>query len=106
MWWTVAMAMQAPAGPPDTAVRPLVIPTTAGTTCGDDPGDDVVVCGRRDRDAFRLKPLPERYRPADAMPQAEMTIAGKLKMAAEAEAGQAAGGGAPPRAMVRLKLPF
>jgi hypothetical protein len=101
MWWTMVLAVQSVAGPPD--VRPPRPSFPA--RCDEGEAGEGVVCGSADQDGFRLKPLADRYATTDALPQAETTIVGDLKVSAESEAGQAIGH-APPRAMVRLKLPF
>ena len=103
MWWVVAIAMQAAAGPPDT--RPKSRVAQAPMRCPEEAGDDVIVCGVRDQESFRLRPLPQGFERDPRLPKAGMTIGG-VGVSAEAEAGQAAGGGAPPRAMIRLKIPL
>lgn len=93
-------ALQA-VGPPLPAPEKL----RATRACRTDPREDgeVVVCGRPDQEAFRLRPLPDR---ADAASlRAEVGIAGDLKAAAEVE--RANVGGIPSnRIMLRLKLPL
>ncbi len=105
MWW-VALAMQAAAGPADPEAARRRAPLVSAKPCDATSTEEVVVCGARDQEAFRLRQLPGRYSAAAGLPRAEVTLAGKLKMAADTEPGQTLGGGAPPRAMVRLKLPF
>lgn len=105
MWWTVAIAMQGVAGPPDTKPRTHPAPGAPPAMCPEGTGDDIVVCGGLDQESFRLRQLPEGFERDPRLPRAGMTIGG-VGVSAEAEAGQAAGGGAPPRAMIRLKIPL
>ena len=100
----VTMALQAVAGPPDVA--PARRPASAQTACPTQAsGDEIVVCGARDQERFRLRSLPPGFERRPGLPRAGMTIGG-VGVSVESEAGQAAGGGAPPRAMIRLKIPL
>lgn len=105
MLWTVVIAMQGAAGPPDTAPNRRSAPSVRPEVCPDESGGDIVVCGARDQERFRLRSLPPGFERDPGLPRAGMMIGG-VGVSAEAEAGQAAGGGAPPRAMVRLKIPL
>ena len=94
-----AQAVAGPVLPPLVTVAPArnCPPATADET-------EVVVCGRRDDDGFRLKPLPERFARED-LPKVEVALSGGASVAAEAEAGNV--GGIPTnRAMMRFKLKF
>ena len=68
-------------------------------------GEDSGVCGRANDDAFRLKPLPDRYIAARGLPGAEVRLFGKAKAAAEVE-DASLGGVQSNRVMMRLTLPF
>lgn len=105
MLWTVLIAMQVAAGPPDTAPDRRSAPLVRPAACPEESGGDIVVCGARDQERFRLRSLPPGFERDPRLPRAGMTIGG-VDVSAGAEAGQAAGGGAPPRAMVRLKIPL
>jgi len=101
-WFVLGMqASGAASGTPDPAPIRLTAPCP-----GPSDGGDVVVCGRSRGDEYRLKPLPDRYRPsAQAIPRAQVPLAGGFKGAAETE--QADVGGFPSnRIMLRLKRPF
>lgn len=103
LWWIVLVLQAGGAASASPTAAPIrVTPTCPAPT----EGGDVVVCGRVDRDRFRLAPLPDRYqRSAAALPKAEVPLLGRLKGAAETE--QADVGGFPSnRVMLRLKLPF
>lgn len=102
MLWTVAFGLQAMSGPSDGKPRPR---PTAPATCEEVSADEVVVCGARDQEGFRLRPLPQEFERDPTLLRAATTIGG-IGVSAESEAGQAAGGGAPTRAMVRLKIPL
>ncbi|MCU6455626.1 5'-nucleotidase [Sphingomonas sp. A2-49] len=103
----MALALQAApvAGPPVPAeLRPARAPAPA-VPCGSrDDGGDIVVCARA-RDADRLRPVAEGTYARRPL-RAETGVAGKLRVAAEAEQGVLPNGQSAPRAMMRLKLPF
>lgn len=66
------------------------------------PEGAIVVTGRRlDQ---RIERLPESEEPL--LPRAEFGLAGKARIDFHGEGGQSANGAAPPRAMVRVKVPF
>lgn len=97
MLFATLLALQA--GPPATPPR-----TSAGRDCPDAPGGEVVVCGRRDQEEFRLRPLPDRYEEPGVVPRAAVKL-GPGQLAAETE--QVDIGGVPSkRLMLRFKLPF
>jgi hypothetical protein len=98
-----ALMLLLQAGPPDAAPRPRIArpcpPETPET-----PSGDVVVCGRRDQEEFRLRPLPDRYEAAEGLPRAATKL-GPGTISAETE--QVDVGGFPSRrAMVRFKMPL
>ena len=97
------------AGPPVPPPRvvPKPIEVTGPCAAGHQPrqDDEIVVCARP-QEAFRLKPLPDRYTPQSGIPKAEVKVFGNAKLSAEAERGADAQGGPINRAMVRLKIPF
>ena len=97
----LAMLQAAVAGPV------MEKPRTPVPACGTAAADgSLVVCGQG-QEAFRLRPLPDRFT-ADpsALPKAETGIlGGRAKLAAEAEQA-GVGGFTSNRAMVRLKTPF
>lgn len=99
------MLQAAVAGPMIATPRqPAPPPAACGTKAAD---GTVVVCGRGTQDAYRLRPLPDRYDPdALALPKAETGIlGGRAALAAEAEAASV-GGVQSNRAMVRMKIPL
>ncbi|MCH4894229.1 MULTISPECIES: hypothetical protein [unclassified Sphingomonas] len=65
--------------------------------CAAAPGDDIVICRRRDDARYRLAPLPDTWVRSD---RAEADLAGG-KLSVEAEQGRY-----DPRLMLRFKLPF
>ena len=68
------------------------------------PDGDVVVCGTRDPDRYRLKPPPAAFAREEKLAKAEVPIGGG-KLAATTQ--QVTIGGVPSnRVMVSLKLPF
>lgn len=89
----VLPAPRAPASPAEGTCPPAVT------------ADEVVVCGRPDQEAFRLRPLPPRYTDP-TLPKAETGLfGGAAKAAVEVE--NAGIGGVPSnRLMFRLKTPF
>ena len=96
----IMLALQSVSGP--------VLPVERSASQGRCPPvispDEVVVCGRRDDDQFRLKPLPPGYQQPEGLPKAQTALLGG-KAAVETE--QAMIGTAPVnRIMVRWKLPF
>lgn len=89
------------AGPVLPAPR---VPAAATACPADGEADEVVVCGRRDDERFRLRPLPPPPG-RTGLPMAETTLPGGAKAAVQTE--QANVGGAPSnRVMVRLSWPF
>jgi hypothetical protein len=92
--------LQAVAGP----VLPAAPRPASDRPCpADTSTDEVVVCGRRDNEQFRLRPLaegPEAWR----VPRAQLKV-GDAALAAETEAASV-GGFQSNRLMLRLKLPF
>ncbi len=100
----VILALQTASGPSlqrDDLRVPLQKRCVPGGT-----GDDIVVCGRTDPDQYRLKPLPDRYKPPDGPPRAELNLSDREKLGVEVEQGSDAQGGAINRAMARYKLKF
>lgn len=101
MWMTIMAVQAAVAGPPasyDLANAPKPRP------CERTAGDDIVVCGGKGGDQYRLKPLTRQLeRPM--LPKAEVGVLGKGKLSAETESA-GVGGFTSKRAMVRLKIPF
>lgn len=65
--------------------------------------DDVIVCAR-DPDAYRLHPVPERFR-RGGLPEARIHL-GSTALAAETEAAGLPGGVPINRIMFRLKIPL
>lgn len=92
---------QSVAGPPAAGPERL----RSAPACRPDEGEagEVVVCGRRDDDRYRLKPLPDGYE-RSAVPRAE-TALGPGKLSAETEAAEI-GGVRSNRVMLRFKVPF
>jgi hypothetical protein len=83
-------------------------PRRSAPACGTTgPHGALIVCGAG-QEAFRLRPLSDRYQAdAAAIPKAETSIlGGKVKLAAEAEQAGDGRGGRINRAMVRLKTRF
>jgi hypothetical protein len=69
-------------------------------------GGDIVVCGRRHDDQFRLPRLDsERFEPRAAR-KAEIGLGGNVKGAAEVESATLGSGLTSNRVMLRLKMPF
>ncbi|PCD04264.1 hypothetical protein COC42_08240 [Sphingomonas spermidinifaciens] len=89
-----------PALPRDDLRVPVLKRCTPGV------GDDIVVCGRTDPDAYRLKPLPERYEAVKGPPRAELGLSDREKLGVEVEQGSDAQGGPISRVMARYKLRF
>jgi hypothetical protein len=98
----LALALQAAtAGPLLERQRPTAPAPRCGTA---GPDGEVVVCAAP-QEAFRLRPLPDRYdADAPALPRAETKI-GNATLAAEGEQA-GVGGFVSNRAMMRLKVPF
>ncbi|KKI19610.1 hypothetical protein XM50_08505 [Sphingomonas sp. Ag1] len=95
------LTVQAVAGPPAPVARaPVERPCPVAK-----PGEEIIVCGRSG-DAFRLKPMPDRYAPERAPPKAETAINGVGTLAAEAERAADAQGAPINRAMIRLRVPI
>lgn len=65
--------------------------------------DEVVVCGRQDQEAFRLRPMPPQYE-RQAPPKAETSLLGGVG-SVETEQGNV-GGFPSSRAMLRMKWKF
>lgn len=98
-WLMLALQVAGPpaATPPKRpSERPCPVPK---------PGEEIVVCARPN-DAYRLKPLPERYVAERAPPKAETAIAGVGTVAAELEQAADAQGAPINRAMIRLRIPL
>lgn len=97
------LTLQAVAGPmlpaePRPATDRQCPPAAAGN-------DEVVVCGRQNQEAFRLRPLTAGY-DKPTLPKAETSLfGGAAKGAAEVE-GASVGGVQSNRLMFRLKTPF
>ncbi|MDF2495687.1 5'-nucleotidase [Sphingomonas sp.] len=97
----VMFAVQAVAGPPSPVVRaPVERPCPTAK-----PGEEIIVCARPD-DAFRLKPIPDRYTAERAPPKAETALKGVGTVAVEAEQAADAQGAPINRAMIRLRVPI
>ena len=79
-------------------------PLARGSACvRSGPSDEIVVCGRRDPDKFRAKPLPPDYQEGPL--RAETSLGGNVKGSVDVE--QADVGGFPSnRAKVTIKVPF
>jgi hypothetical protein len=98
-WWVLALQV---AGPPAPAVakpeseRPCPIARA---------GEEIIVCARPN-DAFRLKPLPDRFMAERTPPKAQTAIDGVGTVAAEVEQGADAQGAPINRAMIRLRIPL
>jgi hypothetical protein len=96
------------AGPP--AAPPIVIPkpiqATGDCAAGHQPKDGEIVVCARPQEAYRLRPLPDRYTASKSLPKAEVKVFGNAKLSAEAEQGADAQGSPINRAMVHLKIPF
>lgn len=101
MYVAMLLGLQSVAGPP--APRPERLRPARECKPGEGEPGDVIVCGRRDDDQHRLKPLPGRYE-EPTLPRAEMAV-GTGKVAAETEA-ESVGGFQSNRIMFRFKLPF
>jgi hypothetical protein len=72
--------------------------------CNDSGQGEVVVCGRRDLDRYRLRALPPA---ADTAPLvAETGLVGDLKGSATVDRRDMPGGTVSNRVMLNLKLPF
>lgn len=99
-WWLILQAVAGPALPAPRPVKPRpVVPTCIPST---DP-NDITVCARTD-EPYRLKKLPAGMERDEALPKAQIGVAGGT-LAVEGE--QAEVGGIPSRrAMVRFKVPF
>lgn len=102
MLTVLLLSLQSAAGPPAPGPEKL----RAARPCRPEGGEagDVVVCGRRNDEEFRLKPLPEHHRD-DTVPRAEIGLPGGVRLATETEAA-GVGGFQSNRVMLRLKLPF
>lgn len=74
--------------------------------CAAPAGDEIVVCGNRDSERFRLRPLADAPAHGSALPKAETPLFGDTKAAAEVEAEQIGPGIVSQRLMLRLKTPF
>ncbi|PAX08445.1 hypothetical protein [Sphingomonas lenta] len=101
MYVALLLGLQSVAGPP--APRPERLRPARECEPGEGEPGDIVVCGRRDDDQYRLKPLPERY-DDPTLPRAEMAL-GPGKLSAETEAASV-GGVQSNRVMLRFKVPF
>ena len=92
----MAMFLQAAPGSAD----PPPLPTGRSAPCQPDANGDIVVCGRQDRDeAYRLRPLPERYVKDQ---QLRLTLPGGGTITPHADRGQRG----EVQAKVTLKVPF
>lgn len=100
----VLVVAQAVAGP--VLLAPQVSASQAERACPPVVAteDEVVVCGRSDQEAFRLRPLPPRY-VDPTLPKAEAELLGAAKAAVEAE-DATVGGFQSNWLMFRLKMPF
>lgn len=94
------LAAQASQAQPPEPINLLAPPPT----CGSDTGNaDVTVCGRRDKDRYRIRP---QYRtpPDEGLGRAETRI-GNVGVSAVTEQGDV--GGIPTnRVMIRIKIPL
>ncbi len=98
-WWLLALQV---AGPP-AALPARRAPDRPCPVAK--PGEEIIVCARPD-DAYRLKPMPERFTPERSPPKAEAAIAGLGTVAAEVEQARDAQGAPINRAMIRLRVPL
>jgi len=95
------LMVQAVTGTPPQSIDLLVRPAPSCTAIG---ADDVVVCGRRDDDRYRLPPQHPTSEAKEGLGRAETRI-GNARVGAETE--QVDVGGFPSnRIMVRIKVPF
>jgi len=105
MLGAVLMLVQAiPVTPPPLPAAGPILPKVFSVVARCDPSaDDIVVCGNKDRDQYRLKPLGP---PPNGKPLPPMTA----KLGSGTIDGRATqrcvGGFCAPAAMVTVKLPF
>ena len=105
MLWVMAMLAQAiPAAPPPLPTAGPVLPKVLSVVSRCDPSDDdIVVCGRKDPDQYRMRPLgpPPNGQPLPPMTAklGNGTIDGRATQ-------RCVGGFCAPAAMATIKLPF
>lgn len=84
-----------------------IFPRNACAADGVANAKDIIVCGSKRTDQYRLPQIDRAwFEPDRDTPKAEIGIAGGLKGAAEVERATLLGGQVSNRVMVRLKLPF
>ncbi len=109
-----AAALSDPAIPADfdlsklpTHEEPLDV--TGSRDCRSSDGMEIVVCGRRGEQRYRLRALPDGDYPPEEPVRAEIGVFGNSKVAIEAESATVGSGTSAlqtKRAMIRLKTPF
>ena len=97
------IVMQAATPAPD-ALAAFDLARVPPAPCEADGSAEIVVCGRRDPDRFRVTRLPDM--PAEALPRAELGVVGDLKASATVDQAVMPDGTVSKRLMFNLKLPF
>ena len=78
-------------------------PGTPAARCGGGKGDEITVCGHRDPDRYRVKPIAGAF--GDGHIAAEAKLPGNVTAGAHGQATPLPSGG-PPRFMLSLTKPF
>lgn len=100
--WPLMMLVQTTAEPP---LRIDLKPLLAEPVCNRDAAEgEIVVCGERDDDRYRLNAAPERR--FDEAGRAQVRLSDHATLSAEGESAALGSGITVPRLMARLRIAF